>query len=200
VQQPEEVDAFVFDTDELFFDDIHGIQPHVMPTFDLHVPDSASTNCGHSGLLDYQVKVVSTASAGPLDSNEAWVTLFYETRINANLTVGSHLRGELLCRNLLIRPTAPQQPDPLPKPVLCVSRVAACDPEHYIDSAPAASSLSEHVVDPTERPWSPLPCICCRCTIYSPRISLADNLSGSMIFVQFRGRGILRLCLLPSLR
>jgi hypothetical protein len=200
VQQPEEVDAFVLDTDDMFLHGMHGIQPRVMPTFDLHVPVSASTKCDHSGLLDYQVKVISTASAGQLDLNEVLVTILYDTRTNANLTVGSHLRGGLLFRNILIRPTAPQQADPLPKPALCVSRVAACDLEYYIESAPVASPLSESVVDRTERPWSPLPCTRCICAIYSLRISLADNLSGSMLFAPFRGRGILRLCLLPSLR
>jgi hypothetical protein len=39
-------------------------------------------NCDHSGLLDYQVKVISAASAGPLDFNEAWVMFLYETRTN----------------------------------------------------------------------------------------------------------------------
>jgi hypothetical protein len=87
---------------------------------------------------------------------------------------------------------------PLSKPIRCLSlcytylALQLVTPNTTSTSTPAA-------VDPTEQPWSPLACTCCSCTIYSPRISLADNLSGSMLFAPFRGMGILRLCLLLSL-
>jgi hypothetical protein len=58
--------------------------------------------------------------------------------------------NNLLYRNPLIRPTAAQHADPLPKPVLCVHRVAARNPEPAIDPAPPASPLSEPIVAPTE--------------------------------------------------
>jgi hypothetical protein len=69
------------------------------------------------------------ASVGLLDSNEAWVTLFHEKRTNADVTIGSHLRGGLLYSDPLIRPTAAQHANPLPKQVLCVHRVTASDPD-----------------------------------------------------------------------
>jgi hypothetical protein len=50
--------------------------------------------------------------------------------------------GGLLYGDPLIRPTAAQHTDPLPKPVLCVHRAGACDPEPDIDLAPPASPLS----------------------------------------------------------
>jgi hypothetical protein len=46
------------------------------------------------------------ASVGLLDSNEVWVTLFREKRTNADVSIGSHLRGGLLYSDTLIRPTA----------------------------------------------------------------------------------------------
>jgi hypothetical protein len=55
----------------------------------------------------------------------------------------------------VILSSAAQHAEPLPKPMLCVRRVAAWDPE---DPTPPASPLSEPVVAPTESPWSPLPC------------------------------------------
>jgi hypothetical protein len=61
----EEVDGFVFDTDDIFFD---GIDPRVMSMFDLYAPGSAPTPRDD---LDHQVKTISTASIGLLDSNEA---------------------------------------------------------------------------------------------------------------------------------
>ena len=98
-------------------------------------------------------------------SNEAWVTLFHEKRNNADVTIGSHLRGGLLYSNPLIRPTAAQHPNPLPQQVLCVHPVTAGDPDQ---AASSASPLSEPVIDPAEPaatpnapPWSPLPCTCC---------------------------------------
>jgi hypothetical protein len=101
------------------------------------------------------------ASVGLLDSNDSWVTLFHAKRTNADVTIGSHLRGGLLYSDPLIRPTAAQHANPLPKPVICVHRVAASDPDPAIDPAPPASPVSEPVVAPTEPPWSPPPCTCC---------------------------------------
>jgi hypothetical protein len=69
------------------FGAIHGIDPRVMSTFDLHFPDSAPTNYDHSGVLDHQVKAISTASVGLLDSNEAWVALLYEKSTNADFII-----------------------------------------------------------------------------------------------------------------
>jgi hypothetical protein len=74
VQHMEEVDALVSYTDDVFFDDI---DPRVMSMFDLHAPDSAPTPCDD---LDHQVKAISSASVGLLDSNEAWVMYFHEKR------------------------------------------------------------------------------------------------------------------------
>jgi hypothetical protein len=56
---------------------------------------------------------------------EAWVTLFYQKRTNAKVTLGSHLRGGLLC--IFFDPT-PLSFDPSPKPVLCTSRVTVGTP------------------------------------------------------------------------
>jgi hypothetical protein len=133
-----EVDAFVFDTVNMSIGDV---DPHVMSVFDLHILDSVPAPC--DDFDDHQVKTTPTACAGPLDSGEAWVTLFYEKRTNAEVSIGSHLQRGLSFRSLLIRPTALQHTDPLPKPVLCASRVAASDPESYIDSAPPDSPLPE---------------------------------------------------------
>jgi hypothetical protein len=44
----------------------------------------------------------------------------------------SPLQGGLSTRNLLIGPTTPQHADPLPKPVLCASRVATSEAESYV--------------------------------------------------------------------
>jgi hypothetical protein len=107
------------------------------------------------------------ASVGLLGSNEAWVAPFHEKRTNADVTIGSHLRGGLLYSDSLLRPTAAQHANPLPKPVLCVCRVTS-DPNQAIDPALSASPLSEPVIAPsrpaaapTAPPWSPPPCTCC---------------------------------------
>ena len=42
--QLEEVDAFVSDTNGMFFDGIHGIDPRKMSMFDLRIPDSTPTH------------------------------------------------------------------------------------------------------------------------------------------------------------
>jgi hypothetical protein len=80
----------------------------------------------------------------------------------------SHLREGLLYGDPLIRPTAAQHTDPLPKTGFCVRRVAASDPEADIDPAPPASPLAEPVVAPTEPvlapnepPWSSPSSTCC---------------------------------------
>jgi hypothetical protein len=114
------------------------------------------------------------ASAGLLDSNEAWVALFHERHTNADVTIGSHLHGGLLCSDSLLRPTAAQHANPLPKPVLCVYRVIG-DPDPAIDPASSASPLSEPVIAPsqpaaapTAPPWSPPPCTyCATCSPYT---------------------------------
>jgi hypothetical protein len=54
---------------------------------------------------------------------------------------------------------AAQHTDPLPKSMLCVHRVAACDLAPDIDPAPPASPLSEPVDTPTEE--LPLPLSYC---------------------------------------
>jgi hypothetical protein len=119
VHQLEELDAFVSDTADMFFDGIHGI---VMSVLDLHIPDSTPTH--FDGLGDHQVKAISTASVGLMDYDEAWATLFHEKRTKVDVTIGSHLCEGLLYGDLLIA----QHADPLPQPVLCVHRVGACDP------------------------------------------------------------------------
>jgi hypothetical protein len=45
VHQLEEVDAFVRNTGDIFFDGIDAFNSSVMSTFDLHVSDSAPTHC-----------------------------------------------------------------------------------------------------------------------------------------------------------
>jgi hypothetical protein len=79
VQQADEVDAFVSNTDDMLFEDIHGIDPRViLNSTPAHYDD------------------ISTASFGLLDSNEAWATLFHENRTSADIPISSHLRGGLL--------------------------------------------------------------------------------------------------------
>jgi hypothetical protein len=79
VHQPEEVDAFVFDSDNAPIDDL---DPHVMPKFYPHILDSVPASC--EDFDDHQVKAISTAIVA-LDSNEeAWVALFYQKRTNAS--------------------------------------------------------------------------------------------------------------------
>jgi hypothetical protein len=141
VKQPEEVDAFVSDTDDMFFEGIYGIDPRVMAMFDLHIPDSTPAHYNH--MSDHQVNAISTASVGLLDSNEAWAALFHDNRTSADVTIPSHLREGLLYIGPLISPTAA---DPLPN----VHRVAASDREPDIAPAPLASPSSEPIVVPTE--------------------------------------------------
>ena len=43
VHQREEIDTFVYDTNDMFFDGIDGTDPRVMSIFDLQVPDSDPT-------------------------------------------------------------------------------------------------------------------------------------------------------------
>jgi hypothetical protein len=62
VQQLEEVDADIPDTDDMSFD---GIDPCVMSMFDLHVPDSAPAYHDDLGEVDHQVEAISTASRAP---------------------------------------------------------------------------------------------------------------------------------------
>jgi hypothetical protein len=76
-----------------------------------------------------RVKFRGFSSVRLPDSNEALVTLFHEKRTNNDVTTGSYHRAGLLYCNTLIRPTTAQHADPLLKPVLCVYRVAASDPD-----------------------------------------------------------------------
>jgi hypothetical protein len=138
------------DTDGMFVDGFHGSDPRVMYMFDLHVPDSAPTYYDDLGILDHQVKAISAASVGHIDSNEAWVTLSHEKRSSANVTIGYRLRGGLLYGDPPIRPTAAQHADILHKTVLCVHHVVASDPEHDIDPA----SLSHRCLNPLSLPAS----------------------------------------------
>jgi hypothetical protein len=62
VHQLEEVNAFVSDSDDMFFDGIDDIDPRVMSMFDLHVPDSAPTHYDDLSALDHQAKAISAAS------------------------------------------------------------------------------------------------------------------------------------------
>jgi hypothetical protein len=82
------------------------------------------------------------ASVGLLDSNEAWVTLLHEKRTNADVTIGSHLRGGLLYSDLLICPTAAQHAHLLLSKCRCVHRVTASDPNLAIDPASSESPLN----------------------------------------------------------
>jgi hypothetical protein len=56
-----------------------------------------------------RVKFGAFASVGFPDSNEALVTLFHEKRTNADVTIGSYLRGGLLYGDLLILPDSNQR-------------------------------------------------------------------------------------------
>jgi hypothetical protein len=151
----------------MFFDGSHGIDSRVMSTFDLHVSDSTPTNYDQTGLKDHQVKVISTVSVRLLDSNEAWIMLFYEKLTNADVAISSHLLGGLLYGDPLIHPTAAQHAEPLLKPAHCVHHFAASDSKPDIDSNPPASLLSGPVVAPAETPLSPslsTRCVtCCQC-------------------------------------
>jgi hypothetical protein len=102
----------------IFFDSIHG---------DVYVrsshPDCNLTHYDNLGALDHQVNAISTASVWLLDYNEAWVALFHEERTNANVSIGSRLRGGLLYGYSLIRP-----PPPFSTPIrslrLCYASIA----------------------------------------------------------------------------
>lgn len=52
MRQLEAVDAFVSDTDDVFFDGIKGIGPRLMSVFDFHVHDSASIHNDDLDALD----------------------------------------------------------------------------------------------------------------------------------------------------
>jgi hypothetical protein len=84
VHQLEEVDSFVSDTDNTLIDNI---DRHVMSMVNLYAPDSALTHYDDSG--EHQVKAMSSASVGLLDSDEAWATLFHEKRTSIHLTFPS---------------------------------------------------------------------------------------------------------------
>jgi hypothetical protein len=82
---------------------IDGVDPHMMSMFDIYVPDSAPTH--YDDLGDHQVKAISTASVGILDSNGNWDTLFHEKPTNG-----------LLYDDLLIHPTTSDPTEPVVAP------------------------------------------------------------------------------------
>jgi hypothetical protein len=102
--------VFVSNTDNTFID---GIDHHVMSMVNLHVPDSASTY--YDDLGDHQVKAISTASVGLLDSDEAWATLFHEKRTNVNGTFAPTFVNDYFA---VILSSAPP---PLSTPIRCLS-------------------------------------------------------------------------------
>jgi hypothetical protein len=181
-----------FDTDKRFID---GIDPHVRSMFDLHVLDSTPAPC--DDFDDHQVKAISTAGG-----------FWTPTKLGLRSSTRSVPMSRLLLAptlvedyftvifNILIRPIAAEHPDPLPKPLLCVYRVAASDPEANVDPAPPAS-LSEPVVAPPELPWSP------RLVHAAPPPAMyfsGCQLKQISALRTIWGERILRLCLLPSLR
>jgi hypothetical protein len=143
VQQLKEDDAFISDTDNMFFDGIHGIDPRMKSTFDLHVPDSTPTKYDHSSVLDYQGKAISAASIGLLDSNEAWVML---------LLCGRRTNGEDSFKVILSF-----FPLPLSTPICCpklrsasiASQLAAPSPPPTVDPAAPVSTLNDPDKDVT---------------------------------------------------